>query len=604
MCGIFGIVADEAIDLKSFRRIALRSQRRGKDSSGLLYFDRDYRIVRADFRIRRLLSEVRLSGTSFVMGHSRLITNGQADNQPVVRDGLAVIHNGIITNDAQFWAGSSLERNLSIDTEAILGITLEYLQRHESLDRLYDTLTERAEGSFSCALLMADRGKLVLMSNTGSLYLGLSGRSKVFASERAFLVAAGIEEIRQVVGMEVWDVPVSMSAFDIVDRPVPRPDLIPPLVSRSVEEKALVYPQPTLRRCSKCVLPETMPFVRFDEAGVCNYCNHHRARNKPRPRAVLERLLEQYRTSSGDRCIVPFSGGRDSSFALHLVKREFGMQPITMTYDWGMVTDLARRNISRMCGELGVENILIADDIANKRRNIKLNLVAWLKKPDLGMLNILMAGDKHFFRHIETIQQETGISLNLWGMNPLEVTHFKAGFLGFPPDFETKQVFYTGLGGQIRYQALRGRRMIENPGYLNRSLWDTLSGEYYRSVKGKNDFYNLFDYWSWNESEIDHAISTYGWERAIDTNSTWRIGDGTAAFYNYVYYTIAGFSEHDTFRSNQIREGQLSRERALELIADDNRPRYQNIKWYLDTLGLDFRQIVEVVNGARRLYGE
>jgi hypothetical protein len=35
---------------------------------------------------------------------------------------------------------------------------------------------------------------------------------------------------------------------------------------------------------------------------------------------------------------------------------------------------------------LGVENILIADDIANKRRNIRLNLVAWLKKPDLGML--------------------------------------------------------------------------------------------------------------------------------------------------------------------------------------------------------------------------
>jgi glutamine phosphoribosylpyrophosphate amidotransferase len=160
-------------------------------------------------------------------------------------------------------AGSSLERNLSIDTEAHIGITLEYLQRHDSLVPPDDTLTERAEGSFSCALLMADRGKLVLMSNTGSLYLGRSGRSKVFASERAFLVAAGIEEIRQVVGMEVWDVPVSMSAFDIVDRPVPRPDLIPPLVSRSVEEKALVYPQPTLRRCARCVLPETMPFIRF-----------------------------------------------------------------------------------------------------------------------------------------------------------------------------------------------------------------------------------------------------------------------------------------------------------------------------------------------------
>ena len=46
------------------------------------------------------------------------------------------------------------------------------------------------------------------------------------------------------------------------------------------------------------------------------------------------------------------------------------MSPITMTYDWGMVTDLARRNISRMCSQLGVENIIIAADITKKRKNI------------------------------------------------------------------------------------------------------------------------------------------------------------------------------------------------------------------------------------------
>ena len=39
------------------------------------------------------------------------------------------------------------------------------------------------------------------------------------------------------------------------------------------------------------------------------------------------------------------------------------MKPVTYTYDWGMVTDLGRRNISRMCAELGVENIIVADDI-------------------------------------------------------------------------------------------------------------------------------------------------------------------------------------------------------------------------------------------------
>ena len=72
------------------------------------------------------------------------------------------------------------------------------------------------------------------------------------------------------------------------------------------------------------------------------------------------------------------------------------LKPVAYTYDWGMVTDLARRNISRMCAELGVENIIVADDIEKKRRNIKKNLTAWLKSPHLGMVSILTAGDKHF----------------------------------------------------------------------------------------------------------------------------------------------------------------------------------------------------------------
>ena len=80
------------------------------------------------------------------------------------------------------------------------------------------------------------------------------------------------------------------------------------------------------------------------------------------------------------------------------------MRPVTYTYDWGMVTDLGRRNISRMCAQLCVENIIIAADISKKRRNIRMNLEAWLKSPHLGMMAMLTAGDKHFFRHVETVK--------------------------------------------------------------------------------------------------------------------------------------------------------------------------------------------------------
>ena len=67
---------------------------------------------------------------------------------------------------------------------------------------------------------------------------------------------------------------------------------------------------------------------------------------------------------------------------------------------------------------------------------------------------------------------------------------------------------------------------------------------------------------------------------------------------------MAGFSEHDTFRSNQIREGQLSREKALALVENENRPRYANLKWYLDAVQLDFADTINTINRIPRLYRE
>ena len=253
-------------------------------------------------------------------------------------------------------------------------------------------------------------------------------------------------------------------------------------------------------------------------------------------------------------------------------------------------------NISRMCGELGVENIIIAADITKKRENIRKNVVSWLKNPDLGMVSLFTAGDKHFFKYVEDVKKQTEISLNLWGVNPFETTFFKSGFLGVKPDFGQTNVYSSGALKQIRYQAMRARSIAKNPRYINGSLWDTITGEYYRSFQKKKDYFHIFDYWAWNEQDVESVLESYQWEKASDTKSSWRIGDGSAAFYNYVYYIFAGFTEHDTFRSNQIREGHLGREEALLLVNGENRPRYANIKWYLEALGLEFGSSINVVN--------
>ena len=59
---------------------------------------------------------------------------------------------------------------------------------------------------------------------------------------------------------------------------------------------------------------------------------------------------------------------------------------------------------------------------------------------------------------------------------------------------------------------------------------------------------------------------------------------------------LAGFTENDTFRSNQIREGLLSRDQGLEMIEEENRPRWNSIKWYCDTIQIDFEETIDIIN--------
>ena len=605
MCGIFGIISESPVSSSEFSLLAQHAQQRGKDSSGLfLVRDTHSQIYRAPFAISKLLKTLDLHSSKCLIGHSRLVTNGLADNQPVYRDSVCVIHNGIVVNDESVWPVLSRQRLQQIDTEIIAAIAADVLDHTGKVEDIASKVLELCKGVISCAIALPRLGKLCLLSNNGSLFLGRKSNSYYFSSEKFPLTELDCVEIEQIKDTSrIIDIPRCSGEPSIKDLDYHTTNLIPTLGHQLGEEKMLEFKPYSGKRCVRCILPETMPYIRFDVHGVCNYCRNYKPRNRPKPVQEIFNLVEPYRRSHDDDCIVPFSGGRDSCYGLHLIVKELKMKPITYTYDWGMVTDLGRRNISRMCAEMGIENIIVADDIALKRRNIAKNFHAWLKSPHLGMVSILTAGDKHFFRHVETVKQQTGISLNLWGVNPLEVTHFKAGYLGVPPDFEEEKVYSSGAMKQLRYQLLRLKAMSQSPGYFNSSLWDTLSGEYYRSFNKKSDYYHIFDYWRWDEKTIDDTlINQYDWETAPDTNTTWRIGDGTAAIYNYIYYTVAGFTEHDTFRSNQIREGDMTREEALVLVNDENRPRYPNIKWYLDAIGMEFDKVIPVINAIPKLF--
>jgi glutamine---fructose-6-phosphate transaminase (isomerizing) len=680
MCGIFGLIAktdsgyDRSFLKHTVENLGRLSESRGKESAGFAVYDlshEEINVLKGSFSTSSLLKNKdcqeflrksfglahKTNGEPLaVIGHSRLVTNGSQlidfNNQPVIKDGIVGVHNGIIVNVDKLWQEfPAIRREYEVDTEVFLALIRMYREENDDLREVIAKSFEVIKGTASIAAFLDDNHQVVLATNNGSLYIAFNQNNDIilFASEKyilsrllanksisnrigacdvihvkpnlcylidtstlatvSFSTVRGITEGPKIDGLvpkaSINVTSIKPSKFDALEVSIPSCN-----VSASRETHLFNLLQyniaeiSELRRCSRCLLPETFPFIEFDNQGVCNICRNYVPKNTIKPIENLDRLVAPYRRQNGEPdCIVPFSGGRDSTYTLHILKKELHLNPIAFTYDWGMVTDLARRNIARVCGKLGVENILVSADIRWKRNNIRKNISAWLRRPQLGMVPLFMAGDKYFFYYTQQVKNQTGISLNIWGINRLENTDFKVGFCGIPPCFDKERIYSLRFVDMMKLFGYVGWNFLSDSAYINASIFDTFGSILSRYLYPKRHYYHLFDYCHWDEKMIEDTIlKEYEWETAEDTRSTWRIGDATAGFYNYIYYTVSGFSEYDTFRSNQIREGMLSRHEALNLVNEENMPRYKSIKWYLDVINLDFEEVIKKINEIPKLY--
>ncbi len=670
MCGIYGITfnSQSYFTPRRFRAVVKKlfilSSSRGKDASGLaLMTDDRINIIKrdmdagglmktADYKklMGNILNDSKLKGRYIpfpitLIGHSRMVTNGteniHINNQPIVKNGMVVIHNGIVVNQAKIWREfPAFKRETDTDTEVIPSLLAHYLKEKKSLAYAVRQMYQKIEGVASIAVLFENFDSLLLSTNNGSLYTAISLKDRIlfFASEK-YMLQTLFKTFQQfsvynILHMEAGDACLVhipdfkvqrfrlTESSGVIDEPVPgektrkimditgikeemKNDKRISISSKSSPGHLLEDNSQSINRlkcCTRCLLPETFPFITFDEKGVCSICTNYK-KIQYKGVEVLKEMLEPLKRKNGEPdIIIPLSGGRDSTFTLHYVKTEMGMNPVAYTYDWGMVTELARRNISRITARLGVEHILVSANINKKRRFIRQNVNAWLRRPRLGTVPLFMAGDKQFFYYANVLKKQLGVNALLFGMNPLELAGFKVGFAGVNEKKNQERFYHLCLSDKLQLFLYYGKEFLLNPALINSSLLDTLGGfiSYYYI---HHDYHLFYEYFPWDEELIVNTIiDEYDWETAVDTDVTWRIGDGTAAFYNYIYYTVAGFSENDTFRSNQIRQGIISREKALEKVKKENLPRYESIKWYCDTNGIDFTHAIQVINAMPKLY--
>tara|TARA_B100000767_G_scaffold207347_1_gene194259 strand:+ start:734 stop:2689 length:1956 start_codon:yes stop_codon:yes gene_type:complete len=651
MCGIFGFslgrnlsLAENSSVKKDIKNFVKLSIKRGTDAFGInVNFDNNNYIYKSNSNPKIVIKKkeydnfidkkLKLASNkkNFLnyFGQTRLVTNGTKflykNNQPISLKRITGLHNGII------FFNNEKEENQSKKNYESFQMKSDSLNFFEKLENKIEENNESAiicfmkfikeiDGNFSIAFSDLKEQILLISSNCGSLYYYHDIKKKIFtyASEKKILEKFIKNskffnddkiEIKKIINqsvvlnyfthkVEVFDNLNFSKKINISTIENTSYDII---TNEQEDLKRLV----SLKKCSKCVLPETYPFIQFDKEGVCNYCNSYQ-KQKFLGEEKLEKFLSIHRKNNNTPdCLIGLSGGRDSSYGLHLLKKKYKMNPVAFTYDWGLTTDISRLNASILCGKLGVEHIIRSADIEKKRRYVRQNIFAWLNDPHLGMLPIVQAGDKGFMDLGRTLCKELNLDFSVQATGyQLEQREFFLGFTGIKQNLKNNQRMSSyALATKLKIFLWYSYRTLKNPAYLNGALLDNFNGYLSSFIKKENSLH-LFKYIKWNEKEIEGTLKDeYGW--ITDTSygkNQWRMGDGQTSFNNFIYYQLAGFSEYDNFRSNQIREGLIEREEALKLCEQDNKIKFDTLKNFSEIIGFNLDEVLAKIISLPKLY--
>ena len=346
--------------------------------------------------------------------------------------------------------------------------------------------------------------------------------------------------------------------------------------------------------CKKCVTPSSRPRIRFDSEGICNACNFVNTKNitdwEKRKKEFLN-LLEEHRSSDGSYdCIVPWSGGKDSSYIAYLLKFKFNMNPLLVTFSPLITNEIGEKNRKKML-ELGFDNLM-------GRPNQKVSRYL----------------SKRFFR-------ERG--------NPK--THWDAGVGCFPVQiankYDIKAIFYaedseSEYGGKVlnkksmkllEYDAVMEHVIEDHPSNWvskNVSINDLQPYLYpnVNEIKKKKissyyfSYFFRFDMYK-NYLNLKDVIDfeTLGNKRSVGTFTNFdSLDDKIDDLYYYMQYIKFGFGRCTRDCSRFIQNGHLSRKEAVQLVKkfDGEFPK-RNLDEVLNFLSLNKSQLLDIIDEHR-----
>lgn len=346
-----------------------------------------------------------------------------------------------------------------------------------------------------------------------------------------------------------------------------------------------------LKRCSKCVLPITWETIYFDEEGVCNICkNWDQKKNVVNWHEREKQLLEIFRKAKAKKgpydCIVPFSGGKDSTFTLWAVVKRYGLKPLVVSFDHCFYRPRTIENRIRTFRKLGVDVITFTP---NWHIVKKLMLESLIRKGDFCWH--CHAG---VFAYPMQIAVKFNIPLLIWGEGGGEYeAYFK-----FEDLEETDE-------WKFNRRIILGMRAEDMAGFIGADLRDL--EPYIYPPKEELDkigarSISLGKFIPWDvQSQVQINKRELGWqedeiESGFPGPTYEKIECMFTGIRDYVKYLKRGFARITHLTTLDIKHGRISRDEAMKLIKQHEGKKPKSLEVFLEFLGITEDEFNEIVS--------
>jgi N-acetyl sugar amidotransferase len=354
-----------------------------------------------------------------------------------------------------------------------------------------------------------------------------------------------------------------------------------------------------LVRCTRCGLPETYETIEFDAQGVCNVCRQQEFKKEKvdwdARRADFDALIEQYRGKYDYDCIIPFSGGKDSTFTLYHMVKTYKVKPLVVQFNHGFMRPTLLKNNERTFKALGVDVLSFTPNWHVVRR---VMLEALIRKGDF-----CWHCHTGIFSYPMHVALKFGVPLILWGEPSSEYTaYYDYRDNEIEEVDETRFNRFINLG--ITAEDMAG--MIKGDFALDPRDLAPYTYPPARDLKKlRARSVCLGSYIPWDARSQSALIQKeLGWEGDQVEGMPWgaypyeKIECYMQGVRDYIKFLKRGYSRTSQMTALDLRNNRITKEDADVLVRDFEGRKPPSLALFLDYLGLTESQFNDIVLGT------